>query len=470
MPRRLSPARRLTTAARWPLGVGLTSWRYLWRTTPMRRREEDGALPEDAPPPLPGDVDRDELQTEADGVGPLFHRRYEVRIAGSSYSPKQLMKRVRTDLNAVAPTELARFHKIHGDQRRARVGDEYVVRMPGPWDGPVRTVELTPRSLRLATLDGHLEAGQIEFRAAREGDALVFTIESWARSATRLTNLLYHRLRMSKEVQLHMWTSLLEQVVELSGGRRRGPLVIDTRRVEGARGKRPLRDRRARAALDALHALPVNYDVDALGAADGRLGPGWHVDDYRQPLPPEPPGPPREDGSWQAARGLLRDYAFADPKIVRALYDGDGPLEGRDMLLEVRFLGLRFPVGVRVGGVIDATRTVEGREVRVWGWSYRTLQGHLETGQMDYEVWKWLDDGAVELRIHVVSRAARIANPFVRLGFRVVGRAEQRRFARNACARMARLTAQALQETLPRGSTHWTGWPVSAAMRSKSAS
>ena len=47
------------------------------------------------------------------------------------------------------------------------VGDEYVVRMPGPWDGPVRVVEVTPTSFRLATLDGHLEAGQIEFRARR---------------------------------------------------------------------------------------------------------------------------------------------------------------------------------------------------------------------------------------------------------------------------------------------------------------
>ena len=34
-----------------------------------------------------------------------------------------------------------------------------------------------------------------------------------------------------------------------------------------------------------------------------------------------------------------------------------------------------------------------GDAVRVWGWSYRTLQGHLEMGQMDYALWKWLDDG-----------------------------------------------------------------------------
>ena len=138
---------------------------------------------------------------------------------------------------------------------------------------------------------------------------------------------------------------------------------------------------------------------------------------------------------------MLRDYEFADPRVVRAVYHPGRPLEGRDMLLEVRFWGLRFRFGVRVGGVIDELRNVGGRKVRVWGWSYATLQGHLETGQMDYEVWKWLDTGAVEFRIHVVSRASRIGNPIIRLGFRLFGRREQIRFARRACARMACLVS-----------------------------
>jgi uncharacterized protein (UPF0548 family) len=111
------------------------------------------------------------------------------------------------------------------------------------------------------------------------------------------------------------------------------------------------------------------------------------------------------------------------------------------MLLEVHFWGLRFRFGVRVSGVVDAVRRVESRDVRVWGWSYATLQGHLETGQMDFEVWKWLHSGAVEFRIHVVSRASRIGNPIIRLGFRLFGRREQVRFAKRACERMASLVS-----------------------------
>jgi hypothetical protein len=145
--------------------------------------------------------------------------------------PAELVARLCTDLNAAAPTEFARFEKLEGADDALDVGDEYVVRMPGPWNGPVRVVARTPTSFRLATLRGHLEAGQIEFRASEDEGELVFTIESWARSGDRLSNLLYEHLRMAKEVQLHMWTSFLERVTELAGGRRAGGIDIETRRV-----------------------------------------------------------------------------------------------------------------------------------------------------------------------------------------------------------------------------------------------
>jgi uncharacterized protein (UPF0548 family) len=199
---------------------------------------------------------------------------------------------------------------------------------------------------------------------------------------------------------------------------------------------------RARDALAGLADKGLNFDPDRRQQVTGANG--WKVDDYLQPLPPEPPGPPRPGGSFEVARRLVRDYEFADPAIVRAVYATDSPLERRDMLLEGRFCGLRFHFGVRVGGLVDAERTVAGRPVRRWGWNYRTLQGHLEMGQMDYEVRKWLDSGEVDFRIHVVSRPAHIPNPLIRLGFRVFGRRVQRRFARHACQRMARLTAARL--------------------------
>jgi uncharacterized protein (UPF0548 family) len=199
---------------------------------------------------------------------------------------------------------------------------------------------------------------------------------------------------------------------------------------------------RAQRALAELAGRPLNVDPEELAAASPRNG--WHVDDYRRPLPPEPPGEPLAAGSFAIARRLMSDYAFADPAIVRAVFDPSGGLANRNMLLQVRFGPLRFLVGCRVGAITDETGRVGGRAVRVWGWNYGTLAGHFERGTMDFAVWKWLDDGAVEFRIHAVSRPARIGNPLVRLGFRLVGRREQVRFARRACERMGALVEREL--------------------------
>jgi hypothetical protein len=222
---------RLATAARWPAGVALTSWRYLWRTTPLYRDEVEGALPEDAPPPLPAGLERDEVQMPEAGAGPMFHRRYRVRIRDSELSPAELVGAVAADPDSVSPSEFATFRKLDGSEGEMRANDEYVVRMAGPWDGPVRVAERADARFRLVTLAGHLEAGQIEFRSYEEDGLVVFEIESWARSKDRLTDLLYDRLRMSKEVQLHMWTSTLERIVKLSGGKRHGGIEIHTRKV-----------------------------------------------------------------------------------------------------------------------------------------------------------------------------------------------------------------------------------------------
>jgi uncharacterized protein (UPF0548 family) len=406
-------------------------------------------MEEDAPPELPSGVSREDAQLSDAGVGPLFHRRYQARIAAPHLSAEQLMERIMADPNKVAPKEFARFTKVYGDKGTMAPGDEYVVRMPGPWDGPVRVVALTSTSFRLLTLDGHLEAGQIEFRASDgrdEGREVRFTIESWARSGDQLSRIMYQRLHMAKEVQLHMWTSFLERAVKLAGGRLTGGIDVETRTVDDGYGQRDrsLLSPEARRVLDDLHDKGPNFDLaerDSFTAEDG-----WLSDDYRQPLPSEAPGPPRPDGSWEVARRLMRDYEFADPSIVRAVYHPDRPLHERDMLLEARFYGLRFRFGVRVGGVVDETRTIEGRQVRVWGWNYQTLQGHLEMGQMDYEVWKWLDTGEVEFHACRFSRQSQSGNPIVRLGVRVFGRHQQVKFARHACERMARLTKAGLDD------------------------
>lgn len=440
---------RLRTAARWPFGIVLTSYRYLWRLTPIDRWEWPGALPHDAPPALPDGIDRTDLQTPEDGVGPLVRRLYRVRIRGSSHSPEELVRTLTRDLDAVAPSEFASFQKRSGDDGAMHVNDDYVVRMPGPWDGPVRVVACSSTSFRLATLRGHLEAGQIEFRACNSDGSLEFTIESWARSGDRLSDLMYTHLRVSKEVQLHMWTSVLERVVECSEGRRHGPMAILTRRVDfdtDGTSSEPIlhgpRNPRARQRLAALAGRSLNFDIDA----DRAVAQGWHVDEVARDLPIEPSGPPVPGGSWETARRLMISYEVADPDIVRATYREDVPLRGRDMLLETRLAGfIRLRAGVRIGGDYDETRVIDGREVRVFGWDYATLEGHFQSGRVRYEVWKWLDTGTVEFRLRAYSRTARSGPLVSRLGYRLLGRSRQLSYYRRAARRVAGLTNTQLE-------------------------
>jgi Domain of unknown function (DUF1990) len=96
---------------------------------------------------------------------------------------------------------------------------------------------------------------------------------------------------------------------------------------------------------------------------------------------------------------------------------------------------------VRITDQQDELRDGPRGPERVVGWSYQTLEGHLEQGRLAYEVAKEIETGRVEFRIVAYSRRAPIANPLLRLGFHLFGRQTQLRFYRHALARLQRLMA-----------------------------
>ena len=195
-----------------------------------------------------------------------------------------------------------------------------------------------------------------------------------------------------------------------------------------------------RQALAELRSREVNFDVSR--RTEYTPQNGWHADDVRQALPSEAPGAPTPGGSWETARAIARDYDFADPSIVRGVFDHHEPLERRTMLLILHFHRLRIYVGVRVGDVYDEERMLDGRRGRVFGWNYRTLEGHVEQGEMSWEIWKFPDTGDVLFRVASFSRPAARGNLLVRIGFRLFGRREQLRFLALTANRMARLTEE----------------------------
>ncbi len=202
---------------------------------------------------------------------------------------------------------------------------------------------------------------------------------------------------------------------------------------------------KVRRMLAELPDRAVNFDPKVLERVPRE--PGWQITELCQQLPSEPPGDPVDGGSWQIARQLMRGYEFADPSIVRAYYAPDVELRRRNMVLELRAFGVfRLYVGVRVSAVYDRRQEVDGRQVLIWGWSYQTLQGHIEMGQMDWEIWKWLDSGEVEFRVHAVSKYAKVPNPIVALGVRMFRSHERKVFLDSTKTRMRTFVELALRE------------------------
>ena len=128
-------------------------------------------------PELPAGIELEGVKRIGDGIGPLLHRIYRGADRGERVGRRRVDR------------EDPRRPRLHGavgvrelPEARGRgllaVGDDYVVRMPGPWDGPVRAVASGPAYFRLATLTA-------TWRPARSSSVPVPTIAAWSSRSSR---------------------------------------------------------------------------------------------------------------------------------------------------------------------------------------------------------------------------------------------------------------------------------------------
>ncbi|MDX6554770.1 MAG: hypothetical protein QOD86_965 [Miltoncostaeaceae bacterium] len=220
----------LERTAGWAVGVPFAVWRYAAREVEVDRRLERHPWPIPGFP-LEARAGRD-VQGPGDGRGAAYLRRYRARVADPILTPEELMGVIANDPDVACPVEFARFERTGGEPGDLRPGDEFRVRLPGPWNGPVRVIEVDERSFRLATLRGHMEAGEIVFRASDEDGRLIFEIASWARSGDPLFALLYDHIPVNREIQQHMWVQFLLRVAQISGGRIEPPVEVHALRSD----------------------------------------------------------------------------------------------------------------------------------------------------------------------------------------------------------------------------------------------
>lgn len=168
------------------------------------------------------------------------------------------------------------------------------------------------------------------------------------------------------------------------------------------------------------------------------LAEGWNHVESRAVVARERPGTPEPSGTFIRATHLLEGFKFSDPRVVVGHFDARQPLLGRAMLLELRALGLRFLCPVQVADVRLESPVGETR----FGYSYVTLDGHIECGREWFVLSKDHATGEVRFHIEAKWREGQFPNLWSRAGFALVGRRYQRAWHRLAHLRMRRLLSE----------------------------
>lgn len=209
--------------------------RHAWRSRIVERTHVMADVFSVAPP---DERPHPRLQPRGSGVGPVVMRTYAVEITDAVHGADTLMEQFRIDPNHFASNLVAGFVQRDRAARNLAVGDELVVEIPGPWNGPCTIDAVDERRVLMATLSGHMEAGHIVFETVPSDTGTsphyTFRVRSWARAGDAGFAALQLVAPIGKELQTAMWCAMCERAVAVSGGRRRGPITVHTEQLRGS--------------------------------------------------------------------------------------------------------------------------------------------------------------------------------------------------------------------------------------------
>ena len=179
------------------------------------------------PSPLPAAEPDSDHSEDEDGRGSVVHKLFRAEIENPRLSAEQLIDVIAADPNVIAPYEVLRFEKTRGEPGDLREGERVLIRMAGPWNGPVEVTKRWREGFRLAATSGHAQLGQVELRAHGNDGAMRLEIQTREKSATGLFHLL-RRLGLVRRMQTHTWAHMLEAAAQLAGGRPPQKIVVQT--------------------------------------------------------------------------------------------------------------------------------------------------------------------------------------------------------------------------------------------------
>lgn len=184
--------------------------------------ESDAAKSESEPD---GTVQR--VMPAKEGAGPLLMRDYWAILADCSFSPSELMCRVKERFCDLPPEALVKFAAPDG----LGCGTELDIDIMPAQHCRVRVIHEDAQSLTLATLEGHPEAGRITFGAYRNSAGeVIFHIRSRARSASAAHLIGF--MAIGEAMQTNTWTDFINRTASSAGARIRDAIHADTSEVD----------------------------------------------------------------------------------------------------------------------------------------------------------------------------------------------------------------------------------------------
>jgi hypothetical protein len=164
------------------------------------------------------------LQLPGTGFGQIFGRSFTTGLMSPSKSSREIMSALRRNINQFSTIRAplgklnpadSSFTCVSGpDCSEITVGNIYQV--DGPlWINPyVMTTEATESLVEFTTMQGHPEAGVIQFSAQDFEAGTVFSINSQGQAATMLNYALY--LTAGYDIQTRIWTNFVRNVREFA--------------------------------------------------------------------------------------------------------------------------------------------------------------------------------------------------------------------------------------------------------------
>src|SRR5688572_29170617 len=155
-------------------------------------------------------------QLPSEGVGPLVHKRYWADIDGSFHRAGALRDVFRRNVTQAMPFEV---RQESGPITNLKKNMTFSITIPVRGVISMRIEEVTPHRIVAATVDGHPLAGLVTFNFLERGAQVRFEVEVFARGADIADAVLL--AAMADFLQDVNWQTVVERVVQLSGGRAR---------------------------------------------------------------------------------------------------------------------------------------------------------------------------------------------------------------------------------------------------------